>query len=77
MEKGDVIEHYGDGRFPMQLRMFAEAVYGRGPGGSDGTMMRRTMAAMESGGSFQGMNMAEMSIATIDTTTGMMTGTGA
>ncbi|KAK3312848.1 putative MYND domain protein [Apodospora peruviana] len=33
VEKADVIGHYGDPRFPMQLRMFAERVYGRGPGG--------------------------------------------
>ncbi|KAH8807158.1 hypothetical protein F5884DRAFT_788658 [Xylogone sp. PMI_703] len=26
VEKSDIIEHYGDPRFPMQLRMFAEAV---------------------------------------------------
>ncbi|KAK4103156.1 putative MYND domain protein [Parathielavia hyrcaniae] len=32
VEKSDIIEHYGDPRFPMQLRMLAEAVYGRGPG---------------------------------------------
>lgn len=47
VEKSDIIEHYGDPRFPMQLRMFAEAVYGRGPGGQDGTMMRKMQAAME------------------------------
>ncbi|KAM3502623.1 hypothetical protein MY10362_004723 [Beauveria mimosiformis] len=50
VEKSDVIEHYGDGQFPMQLRMFAEAVYGgRAPGGSSGTGMRRMMMAMEQG----------------------------
>lgn len=49
VEKSDVIEHYGDARFPMQLRMFAEAVNGRGPGGSNGTAMRKMMVVMESG----------------------------
>ncbi|KAL2168561.1 hypothetical protein VTG60DRAFT_7166 [Thermothelomyces hinnuleus] len=49
VEKSDIIEHYGDPRFPMQLRMFAEAVYGPGPGGHDGTDMRKMMAAMEQG----------------------------
>ena len=57
IEKSDVIEHYGDSRFPMQLRMFAEAVYKRGPGGMDGTTMRKMMAAMEGGGG-SGVNMS-------------------
>ncbi|KAK4232691.1 tudor domain-protein 1 [Achaetomium macrosporum] len=47
VEKSDIIEHYGDSLFPMQLRMFAEAVYGRGPGGQNGTTMRKMMASME------------------------------
>jgi len=36
----------------MQLRMLAEIVYNRGPGGQDGTMMRRLMmqAEADSGG---------------------------
>ncbi|KAJ4297333.1 hypothetical protein N0V88_004251 [Collariella sp. IMI 366227] len=45
--KSDIIEHYGDPRFPMQLRMLAEAFYGRGPGGQDGSPMRGMMVAME------------------------------
>ncbi|GAB1309997.1 hypothetical protein MFIFM68171_00207 [Madurella fahalii] len=49
VEKSDIIEHYGDPRFPMQLRMFAEAVYCRGPAGHDGTAMRKMMVAMEQG----------------------------
>lgn len=47
VEKSDIIEHYGDSTFPMQLRMFAEAVYLRGPGGQNGTAMRKMMAATE------------------------------
>ncbi|KAL2201526.1 hypothetical protein P885DRAFT_65762 [Corynascus similis CBS 632.67] len=47
--KSDIIEHYGDPRFPMQLRMFAEAIYGSGPGGQDGRAMRKMMASMEQG----------------------------
>ncbi|GAW13664.1 hypothetical protein ANO14919_030530 [Xylariales sp. No.14919] len=50
VEKSDVIAHYGDSRFPMQLRMMAEMVIGRGLGGSDGTQMRKTMVMMEGGG---------------------------
>lgn len=65
VEKADITEHYRDARFAMQLRMFAEAVYGRGPGGSDGTMMRKSMAALENGADTR-----EMFISTIDATTG-------
>ena len=50
VEKSDINEHYGDSRFAMQLRMFTERVYGRGPGGSDGTMMRKMMAGLEGDG---------------------------
>lgn len=49
VDKADVNNHYGDSKFAMQLRMFAEAVYGRGPGGSNGTQMRKMLAAMEEG----------------------------
>ncbi|KAM4058168.1 MYND finger domain-containing protein [Hirsutella rhossiliensis] len=49
VEKSDIIEQYGDSRFPMQLRMFAESVYGRAPGGTSGTAMRQMMVAMEQG----------------------------
>ncbi|KAL6829565.1 hypothetical protein J3E69DRAFT_365154 [Trichoderma sp. SZMC 28015] len=48
VEKSDIIEHYGDREFPMQLRMLAEAIYGP-VGGSDGTAMRKMMVAMEGG----------------------------
>ena len=50
VEKADVSDHYNDGQFPMQLRMFGETVYGTGPGGSDGTGMRKMLASMERGG---------------------------
>ncbi|KAK4236140.1 hypothetical protein C8A03DRAFT_45818 [Achaetomium macrosporum] len=47
VEKSDIIAHYGDQRFPVQLRKFAEAVYRRDPGGQDGAGMRKMMAAIE------------------------------
>lgn len=47
--KGDIIDYYDDLRFPMQLRMFAEAAYGRGPGGANGTETRQMMMAIEQG----------------------------
>ncbi|KAI0403554.1 hypothetical protein F4802DRAFT_598948 [Xylaria palmicola] len=50
VEKSDVIEHYGDPRFPMQLRMLAEKILGRGFAGNDGTGMMNLMASMENGG---------------------------
>lgn len=41
IEKGDIIDHYGDSLIPMQLRMMGEQVYGRGPGGQNGESMLR------------------------------------
>ncbi|KAK2029994.1 MYND finger [Colletotrichum zoysiae] len=49
VSKADIIQHYRDDHFPMQLRMLGEAIYGIGPGGSDGTIMRQTLADMEAG----------------------------
>ncbi|KAI3331448.1 putative MYND domain protein [Xylariaceae sp. AK1471] len=63
VEKSDIIEHYGDPRFPMQLRMLAETVIGRGFAGNDGTSARKMMATMEGGG-------INGSVATMDNTTG-------
>jgi splicing suppressor protein 51 len=54
IEKDDLSEHYGNPLMPMQLRMFGEQVYGRGPGGHDGTSMRKMQMRIENGemGSF-------------------------
>lgn len=60
IEKHDVVEHYGDAKFPMQLRMFAEAVLGSGPGGQDGTAMRRMMAMAEGGRPGHNMTVLDM-----------------
>ncbi len=49
VEKGDIIKHYGDSQFPMQLRMLAEAVHGKAPEGSSGSAMRGNLMAMEQG----------------------------
>lgn len=62
VEKGDIIEHYGDARMPMQLRMFAETIYGKGPGGQSGRAMMEMMMAMENGGAE-----SDMQVETIDT----------
>ena len=61
IEKSDVQEHYDDSKFPMQLRMFGEQVYDRGPAGQSSTAMRRVMMAMESGG-LEGMAAAHLDI---------------
>ena len=50
VDKAEVNEHYGNDKFAMQLRMFAEPVYGHGPGGSDGTTTRKMMVMMETDG---------------------------
>ncbi|KAI1128618.1 putative MYND domain protein [Nemania abortiva] len=50
-DKSDIIGHYGDPRFPMQLRMFAEIVIGRGFAGNNGSSTRRVLMMMEGGGS--------------------------
>lgn len=68
VEKSDIIEHYGDPRFPMQLRMLAEAVYLRGPAGQDGSFARKMMVAMEQGTAAPESEVASMM--TIDNTTG-------
>ena len=47
VNKAAIQEHYGDDKMPMQMRMFAEIVYGRGPGGSNGKSMRQLMMTME------------------------------
>jgi splicing suppressor protein 51 len=49
LEKGEVCTHYNDQYMPMQLRMFGEQVYGTGPGGQPGAVMRRQMMRMEGG----------------------------
>ncbi|KAK2003939.1 MYND finger [Colletotrichum falcatum] len=49
VSKGDIIQHYRDDQFPMQLRMLGEAIYGIGPGGHNGSMMRQMMADREAG----------------------------
>ena len=49
IEKNDIMEYYGDRFMPMQLRMFGESVYGKGPGGQSGAAMRRMLISQENG----------------------------
>jgi len=50
IKKSDVIAHYGDPMFPMQLRMFGEQIYGTGPGGQSGSAMLQAQMMGEDGG---------------------------
>lgn len=63
VEKSDIMEHYGESTFPMQLRMFAEAVYGTAPGGTSGGAMRQMMMMMEQGGAAGGMQASHLCMA--------------
>jgi splicing suppressor protein 51 len=63
LTKQQAIEHYGDDKMPMQLRMLAEAVYGLGTMGQDGSGVRRMMAEMESGGAGEGQHMSMFNLA--------------
>lgn len=47
IRKNDVVEHYGDERFGIQLRFFGEQVYGEGPAGVPGVWMLPAMKLME------------------------------
>ena len=49
IKKNDIIEYYGNSNMPMQLRMFGEQVYGRGPGGQSGAAMRKVQMMVEKG----------------------------
>ncbi len=67
VDKASVTARYGSPQMPMQLRMLAEAVYGRGLGGMSGTSMRKMMASMEAGGAG---GMEGMVSSVVDLTTG-------
>lgn len=54
VSKSAIIQKYGDGRMPMQMRMFREQVTGRGAMGQDSTTMRRMQMAGELEGSEKG-----------------------
>jgi hypothetical protein len=60
--KADMIKHYGDDKAPTQLIMVAEAVYGAGSMGQDGSAMRKMLSSMESGGPGGGNVMSMMDV---------------
>ena len=49
VEKADVIKQWNDNLMPMKLRMLAEKVYGKGPGGQNGASMLMMMVSQEQG----------------------------
>ena len=49
--KADIIDHYGDGNMPMQLRYLGEQVLGSSPGGQSGTGMVQMQMMIEGGNS--------------------------
>ncbi|KAJ4366120.1 hypothetical protein N0V83_007755 [Neocucurbitaria cava] len=61
--KQEMIQHYGDDKMPMQVRMLAEAVYGVGTMGQDGSGARRMMMRMENGGSGNDQIMSMLNLA--------------
>jgi splicing suppressor protein 51 len=65
VEKSDIVEKYGNPLMPMQLRMFAEQVYGRGPGGQSGAGMIQMQMMAENGGAGGGMNFENLDVASI------------
>lgn len=65
VEKSDIVEHYGDPRFPMQLRMLAEIIIGRGFAGNDGSSMRQVMIMMEGGGGDDGGSASDNPVASV------------
>ncbi|KAF2820249.1 hypothetical protein CC86DRAFT_374458 [Ophiobolus disseminans] len=60
--KQQVINRYGDDKMPMQVRMVAEAVYGAGSMGQDGTFMRKQLSMMEQGGPGNGQHMRMLNL---------------
>jgi splicing suppressor protein 51 len=63
--KAQMIQHYGDEKAPMQLRMLAEAVYGVGSMGQNGAGMRGLLRQMESGGPGNGMITSMMDVSNL------------
>ena len=45
--KAEIMAYYQNPKMPMELRMLGEVIYQRGPGGQDGTGMRRMMMEAE------------------------------
>ncbi|KAI9374061.1 hypothetical protein BJX61DRAFT_344395 [Aspergillus egyptiacus] len=54
VQKQDIIDHYENPLMPMQIRMFAEQIYGTGPGGQSGAVILPIMAMQEKQGVLDG-----------------------
>ena len=62
VEKQEMIQHYGYDKVPMQMRMLAEAIYGRGSMGQSGAGARKMLRQMESGGPGNEQHMSMLNI---------------
>ncbi|RKF77373.1 hypothetical protein GcM1_220066 [Golovinomyces cichoracearum] len=60
--KQGIIQHYGNEKMPLQLRLLAEAIYGIGSMGQNGSHMRKLMRQMESGGFSNGQTMSVIDV---------------
>lgn len=60
--KHEVIQHYGYDKMPLQLRLLAEAIYGVGTMGHNGSDVRKMMTQIESGGLPNGQTMRTIDI---------------
>jgi splicing suppressor protein 51 len=60
--KHEMIQHYGDPKLPMQVRMLAEMIIGIGTMGQDGSDVRKMMMQVESGGLSNGGHMSTLDI---------------
>ncbi|KAF2703283.1 hypothetical protein K504DRAFT_463662 [Pleomassaria siparia CBS 279.74] len=60
--KHEIIQHYGCEKMPLQLRLLAEAIYGVGTMGQNGSQMRKMMRQMEGGGLPNGQIMSMFDI---------------
>lgn len=58
--KQDIIQHYGNEMMPMQLRMLAEAIYGFGIMGQDGSGIRKMLMQQENGSSSHHMSLLNL-----------------
>ncbi|GJJ77250.1 hypothetical protein EMPS_09609 [Entomortierella parvispora] len=61
VDKGGIIDYYGQSNMPMQLRILREQITGRGPMGQSGAAMITMHMAMESGQGPQYMSTLDLS----------------
>lgn len=61
--KEEIIKHYGDEEMPMQMRMFAEKIYGTPPApGANSSSMIRMLSMREEGELPEGAHISRLSL---------------